>query len=154
MSSSAANPSVAAAASLPVGSTMSTTPGMDSSSSHPLVSPFLAALLAGQPPPLAPWPISTMGVGSIASGRSSIAASVNSWPYAPQLPPVPAPHHAPASSLFLPSHQAPAPSPHSAVLMASPGSTPSSRHDGSSSLVPLGAPASTYGAGFVGQPLF
>jgi hypothetical protein len=51
--SSAANPS--AAASLPAASTTSTTPGMNSSSSHPLVSPFLAALLAGKPPsPLVP----------------------------------------------------------------------------------------------------
>nr|XP_051230220.1 uncharacterized protein LOC127348173 [Lolium perenne] len=156
MSSSAANPSAvatiaAAAASLPVASTMSTTPRMDSSSSYPLVSPFLVALLVGQPPPpLAPSPISPMGVGSITSGGSPIAASVNAWPYAPQLPPVSAPHQAPASSLFLPSQQASVLSPYSATLMASPGSTPSSRHDGSSSLVPHGAPASTHGAGFAG----
>jgi hypothetical protein len=153
--SSAANPSAAAAtisaaaASLPAASTTSTTPGMDSSSSHPLVSPFLAAFLSGNPPPpLVPPPISTVAVGSIASDGLPLAASVNAWPYASQLPTVPVPNQARVSSMFLPSlapHAAPA---------ASPRLTPTSGYDGSSSLVPHGAPASTYGAGFAGQPLF
>ncbi|KAK1614549.1 hypothetical protein QYE76_020066 [Lolium multiflorum] len=123
-SDAAAANSSAAGASISLSSTTSAPPAPSSAMDRPLVSPFLAALLAGQPPPpLVPSPITTVAAGSSVSGASPIATAL------PWLS---------AASTY--------PAPVSRITTAAP-------HPGHGDLVPHPA-SSHYGAGPHGHPLF